>query len=57
MNDDDRFVKAIYERVVDQMRHAEYYTRPESGVLRFMILPTDLNALLKFVADKTGVAA
>lgn len=42
----DDLGRELIARIREQMRHAENYVRPESGVVRFCILPTDLNALL-----------
>lgn len=45
----DEYVVAVATRMREEMRKAENYVRPESGVVRFLITIADLNALLSNV--------
>ena len=45
-------IEAVAELLRYEMRHAENYVRPDSGVLRFYILPTHLSMILNAVESQ-----
>ncbi len=48
---------AVCIMIRDEMKHAENYERPDSGVLRFRILPARLNILLQAIEARAALSS